>query len=123
MLSSISSKIRTTARLVSVAVVALGITEVSTARSADLAGTWLNPKANARVRIGPCRNALCGTVVWLKYPTDPETGARLTDKNNPDPTNRGRPLVGIEMMLGVKPGPASGEWIGQIYWPGDGKNL
>jgi hypothetical protein len=27
------------------------------------------------------------------------------DKNDPDPANRGRPLMGIEMIRGFKPGP------------------
>ena len=45
---------------------------------------------------------------------DPETGRPWTDKNNPDPARRGRPLVGVPVLYGLVPdGP--GRWSGRLY--------
>jgi uncharacterized protein (DUF2147 family) len=107
-------------RIASLAVIVLGASDANAAQGAEIAGVWLNPKANTRVRIGPCGAALCGNIIWLKSPNDPQTGAPLTDRNNPDPANRNRPLVGMPMILGLKPG-RPGEWTGRVYLFNDGK--
>ena len=108
------------AGLAILASVALGAFAANAAQPADIAGVWTNPKTNIRVRIGPCGAELCGTIVWLKTPNDPQTGAPLTDRNNPDPANRNRPLVGLPMIIGLKPG-RGGEWTGQVYLINDGQ--
>lgn len=56
-----------------------------------------------------------GRLVWLKYPSHRDTGASMRDNDNPNPPNRTRPQLGSEVMSGIKPGRASGEWSGQIY--------
>jgi uncharacterized protein (DUF2147 family) len=104
----------------SVAIAALGAFNALAAGPADIAGVWLNPKGSVRVRIGPCGATVCGIVIWMKYPNDPETGQPRTDKNNSNPANRGRPLLGIEMMTDLKPRRAGG-WSGQVYLSGPGK--
>ena len=88
---------------------------------ADVAGVWLSPNANMRVRVGPCGPALCGHVVWMKSSNDPQTGEPLTDRNNPDPAKRNRPILGMPMITDLKPGRAAGEWTGQVYLPNEGK--
>ena len=40
---------------------------------------------------------LCGTVVWLNKPIDRATGKPKTDKHNPDPAKRARPLIGLQV--------------------------
>jgi uncharacterized protein (DUF2147 family) len=105
----------------SLAIIALGAFDANAAQPADVVGVWLSPKANMRVRIGPCGPALCGNIIWLKVSSNPQTGEPLTDRNNPDPANRNRPLLGLEMASGLKPGRAAGEWTGQVYSLGDGK--
>jgi uncharacterized protein (DUF2147 family) len=42
--------------------------------AADPVGTWQTENGRSRVKIVPCGDALCGTIVWLKDPNDPETG-------------------------------------------------
>ena len=86
----------------------------------DLNGTWLTENGRSRVRIADCGGALCGTIVWLKEPNDPDTGKPKTDKNNADAAKRGRPLVGVPIVLGMTPSGAD-KWTGQVYNAEDGK--
>jgi uncharacterized protein (DUF2147 family) len=104
-----------------VAIMALAAFDAHAAQPTDVVGVWLNPKANTRVRVSPCGAALCGNIVWLKSSNDPQTGAPLTDKNNPDPENRNRPILGMQIITDLKPGRAAGEWTGKIYSPNEGK--
>ncbi len=82
-------------------------------------GTWVSEDGGLKVRISDCgSNRLCATVVWLDEPNDPGTGRPKTDKHNPDPAKRGRPLIGLH-VAGLKPsGP--NEWSGRIYNADDG---
>jgi uncharacterized protein (DUF2147 family) len=104
-----------------VAVIALGVLDANAAQPADLVGVWLNPQATTRVRISPCGAALCGTIVWLQTSNNPQTGEPLTDRNNPDPANRNRPILGMQILTDLKPGRTAGEWTGKVYAPSDGK--
>ena len=75
---------------------------------ADPNGFWL-AQDGAHVRVGPCGGALRATIATPKSAVDPETGRPWTDKNNPDPAQRGRPLVGVPVLYGLVPdGP--GRW-------------
>ena len=68
----------------------------------------------ARVKVGPCGAALCATIASPKSAYDPETGRPWTDKNNPDPAQRSRPLVGVPVLYALVPdGP--GRWSGRLY--------
>jgi uncharacterized protein (DUF2147 family) len=90
----------------------------ASAQTAPL-GDWLTSGAAAVVKIAPCASGegtLCGRIVWL---WDPSTA---TDTRNGDPALRARPLVGLEMLQGFRPG-APGEWTGgRIYNPEDGNS-
>jgi uncharacterized protein (DUF2147 family) len=102
----------------------LGISALlgGTAAYADSAnGTWLTEDGKAQVSISPCGQALCGTIAALREPIDPETGRPKTDKHNSDATKRGRPIVGIEILLGMRPTDTAGKWEGKIYNAEDGK--
>lgn len=80
---------------------------------ADPKGVWL-AQDGARVRVGPCGGALCATIATPKSAVDPETGRPWTDKNNPDPALRNRPLVGVAVLSSLVPeGP--GRWSGRLY--------
>jgi uncharacterized protein (DUF2147 family) len=92
----------------------------SSAHAADPAGTWLTQAGTSRIRIADCGGALCGTIVWLKEPNDPDTGKPKTDKNNADQSKRSRPLLGVQIVLGMKPSGAD-KWAGQVYNAEDGK--
>jgi uncharacterized protein (DUF2147 family) len=80
---------------------------------ADPKGLW-QAQDGAHVRVGPCGGALCATIATPKSQVDPETGRPWTDKNNPDPALRNRPLVGVAVLYSLLPdGP--GRWSGRLY--------
>ena len=93
--------------------------EISAA--ADATGTWLTEDGKARVRVAACGPALCGTIISLKEPNDPETGRPKTDKNNADAGLRARPMIGVQVVLGMKPSGTANKWSGQVYNAEDGK--
>jgi len=88
--------------------------------AADPTGTWLTEDGKATVRVGDCAGALCGTIVALKEPNDPQTGKPKIDKNNADAGKRGRAIIGVQIVIGLKPDGAN-KWSGQVYNPEDGK--
>ena len=90
------------------------------ALAADPTGVWLTQPGTSRIRVADCGGALCGTIIWLKEPNDPDTGKPKTDKNNSDAARRSRPLMGVQIMLGMKPA-GDGKWTGQVYNAEDGK--
>jgi uncharacterized protein (DUF2147 family) len=69
-------------------------------------GTWIAEHGEGRVRIDPCGEALCG-VVATAYPGD-------TDVRNPDPGKRNRPLLGVPVLIDMKPS-GKERWQGQVY--------
>jgi uncharacterized protein (DUF2147 family) len=88
--------------------------------AADPIGTWRTENDRSLVRIATCGAGLCGTVVSLKEPNDPETGKPKTDKFNADTSKRTRSLIGVAILLNAKPsGP--NKWVGQVYNAEDGK--
>jgi uncharacterized protein (DUF2147 family) len=90
------------------------------AQAAEPAGTWLTQTGGSRIRVADCGGALCGTIIWLKEPIDPDTGKPKTDKNNSDAAKRSRPLLGVQIVLGMKPN-GTDKWSGQVYNAEDGK--
>lgn len=94
------------------------------AATAAAAGTWLTEDGDARITITECeagKSDLCGTIVGLKYPTDPKTGKPPTDKNNPDVAKRNQPMVGLQIVRAMKPSGKPGNWKGEVYNPNDGR--
>jgi uncharacterized protein (DUF2147 family) len=91
------------------------------ALAADPIGTWLTEGGEATVRIASCGPELCGTIVALKEPTDPSTGRPKTDKNNPDAGKRSRPVIGVQIVYGMKPSGTANKWTGSVYNAEDGK--
>ena len=82
-------------------------------------GLWLD-KDGTTLRIHSCGGAICANVVRMKERNDPATGQPWTDKNNVDPGRRSRPLVGLPVLMGMRPdGP--GKWTGRLYNMDDGK--
>jgi len=91
------------------------------AAAADPTGTWSTEGGKARVRIAKCGDALCGTIVSLAEPNDPATGKPKTDRHNADASKRNRPVIGIAIVLGMKPSGTPDKWTGQVYNAEDGK--
>jgi uncharacterized protein (DUF2147 family) len=72
-------------------------------------GEWWTPGFNARVRIEPCGDAVCGRIVWLWD----ETPKDIADK---------QPLMGrlvIDAMSAAEPARWRG---GRLYNPEDGRD-
>lgn len=93
---------------------------IDRAAAADAFGTWLTGDKEGQVRIVNCGGALCGNLIWLKVPNDPATGRPKTDKHNADASKQSRPLLGVPVVLAMKPsGP--GQWSGEVYNAEDGK--
>ena len=89
--------------------------------AAPITGRWLTEGGKALVAIQPCPGgggqALCGRVERvLKAPP----GATGRDANNPDPTLRARPMVGVSILSGFAD--AGDDWRGRIYNPEDGRS-
>jgi uncharacterized protein (DUF2147 family) len=91
----------------------------SASELADPTGLWL-AKDGARVSITSCGDELCGVMASTPAANDPATGAPWTDKNNRDPTLRGRPLAGVPVLIGMQP-KGNGKWSGHLYNTDDGK--
>ncbi len=83
-------------------------------------GLWLTEKGDARIQVTQCGRALCGKVAWLREAINPATGKSQTDDKNPNPSLASRPMVGVQLFIGMVPsGP--GTWAGRIYNGDDGK--
>ena len=112
-------KISRTAMAVAAFAVALALISIAPARAADPLGTWFTGDKKAKVRIVNCGEALCGTLSWLAEPNDPETHEPKTDKNNSDRAKKSRPLLGVPIVLNMKPS-GGNKWQGKVYNAEDG---
>lgn len=93
---------------------------MSAAATADpLQGVWLTEAKTAHILIDDCGDGSpCGQLIWV----DPGSGADTKDANNPDPSLKERPLIGIPIVWGFRQ--AGTVWrSGQIYNPEDGKTF
>lgn len=107
------------------AVVVAGAT-VAVARAqgrSDITGRWATQGFGSVVEFRPCTGApttLCGRILWLWEPTD-GVGRPRTDRHNPDRALRSRPLIGVEIVRGLRE-TAPGVWSGgAVYNPDDGR--
>ena len=80
---------------------------------AEPAGLW-RERDGGTIRVYECDPGYCAEIVSVVPTTDPKTGAPATDRRNPDPTKRTRPLVGVSILTDTKPdGP--NRWAGRLY--------
>src|SRR5712691_7478185 len=100
------------ARMFCLAVTAvMNFAAIIPAYAIDPTGTWLIQDGTAKVRIFPCGEAICGTVVWLSQPIDAATGKPLTDKLNADPQLRNRPMHGVAVLLRLQRSREENKWL------------
>lgn len=79
-------------------------------------GEWWTADRSARVRI-TCRDDGCGgRLSWLRDEAD---GGVSRDDENPDPRLRGRRLLGLEVLTGLRR-TTDGDFEGALYDPTDG---
>jgi len=84
-------------------------------------GVWQDVSNRIQVEIVPCGDRLCGTLVWFRWPNDAE-GLPLVDLMNKDPALRGRPLLGLTILQGLRRTSERTWEDGKIYNPQDGVN-
>jgi uncharacterized protein (DUF2147 family) len=95
---------------------------LAAANAADPSGIWHTQGRLAQVKIAKCAADFCGTIIALKDPIDPATGKPQTDSENEDVAKRDRPVIGIQVVIGMKPAGAN-KWSGQLYSPEEGKSV
>ena len=83
-------------------------------------GIWSMSNGKVTVRISSCGSNLCAKIVGLKEPISKIDGKPKIDRENPDPGLRQRPLIGLQILIGMKPA-GDGNWKGAIYNPDDGR--
>jgi uncharacterized protein (DUF2147 family) len=106
--------------LVSVASAILCLAAMTPAFAGDPYGNWLTDNGRATVKIVNCGGALCGHIIALKEPNDPDTGKPKTDSKNVDEAKRSRPLIGVQIVINMKPD-TTDKWKGRVYNAEDGK--
>jgi uncharacterized protein (DUF2147 family) len=84
------------------------------ASAASVNGDWKVEGGLAHVRIADCAGSVWGAVAWEKTP-----GGK--DVNNPDPSKRSRPMLGMVLLIDMKKEGAKDSWSGQIYNAENGK--
>lgn len=90
-------------------------------------GMWLTKDGKARVEIVKDGDVYDGKIVWLKEPQYPADDAKgmggqtKVDRENPDPSQRTQPIIGLPLVKGFK---YAGDNVwndGSIYDPESGK--
>jgi uncharacterized protein (DUF2147 family) len=82
-------------------------------------GDWLVENGHGHVRIDDCGGALWGVISWEEQPGH--------DTENPNPALRGRPTLGMPILIDMKPatvsswGKSEERWKGEVYSPENGK--
>ena len=83
----------------------------ATAQAADPSGVWLTADQSARIRVEHCADGYWGSIDWERQPG--------VDAKNPDPSKRGRPLLGTPILISMKPSEPN-KWDGKVYNPKEG---
>jgi len=114
--------------MIAVAAVAMTL-GASAASAAPIEGTW-QTQEGTEVNVTPCGADYCGVLSWIVIPhqyaatcnADREKfGAQMLDTKNPDPSQRGRSLVGMQMMT-LKPTSDPTRYDVHLYSSEDGKS-
>lgn len=101
---------------------------VEPAPATAIEGDWLVESRDAIIRIEWDGDMFVGTIVWQLHDTyGPEDGADLngkavTDRHNPDPALRSRPLTGLRLLWGLRYDADAQAWVdGHVYNADNGK--
>lgn len=95
-------------------------TSAYSAAAAEPQGIWSMTNGKVTVKVSNCGSNLCARIVGLAEPISKIDGKPKVDRENPDPAKRKRPLMGLSILIGMKPA-GDGKWQGAIYNPDDGK--
>ncbi len=92
-----------------------------------IVGKWWNQEKEAQIEIYACDGKYCGRIAWLKEPNyladDPKgmSGKPRIDRENPDPSKRERPILGMNLVWGFSFSGGNLWEGGFIYDPREGK--
>ncbi len=86
---------------------------------ADPSGVW-REKDGGTIRVYRCGAGMCGSILSVQPRLDPATGKPRTDKHNENAARRNRTLVGLAVLIGMRPSGA-GKWSGRLYDADRGK--
>ena len=87
-------------------------TSVASAQSGDPVGEWLVEDGTARIKVVSCPQAQGQPpVLWGVIWAESQPGV---DKQNPDPSQKNRPLLGAPILINMKQTQAN-RWDGKIY--------
>ncbi|WP_165933426.1 DUF2147 domain-containing protein [Arundinibacter roseus] len=93
------------------------VTASAQTTSNDITGKWMAEDGSARFEIYKSGNEYRGKITWLKNPK----GSKATDQRNPDKSLRNRPILGLEILTGLKYHPSENTWNGgRLYSPENG---
>jgi uncharacterized protein (DUF2147 family) len=82
-------------------IAAIALAAGTTAALADPSGTWQRDNGASRVKVAPCGENFCGTIVWLKDADGPAK-------------------IGQRVFYDMAPAGAN-KWSGKAFNPEDGK--
>ncbi len=86
--------------------------------AAPITGRWFTDRQDSILEILPCGSAMCGRVYKILRATP--DGQPALDRNNPEPSLRGRPIQGLTLFRNFTDG--GSEWTGgTLYDPRAGK--
>ena len=109
---------------ITLSIVAMGVASHAEAGDAVL-GYWLTDDGSAIFEIYKVDGKYHGKIAWLKeanYPQDDkEAGKPVRDRENPDASKRGRPLLGLELLSGFEYAGGNVWENGRIYNAENGK--
>src|SRR5512143_185985 len=94
--------------------------------SNDILGVWNNEERDAKIKIYKCGDKYCGKVIWLKEPNYPEgskdgiPGTPRLDHNNPDPSLRKTPIIGLNIVHDFSSAGGHTWFGGTVYDPKNG---
>ncbi|MCK9557383.1 MAG: DUF2147 domain-containing protein [Candidatus Cloacimonetes bacterium] len=92
------------------------------AQNADrINGVWFNGEKSSKIEISQTEaGTFIGNIVWLREPNDAK-GNPKTDFRNPDAKLAKRPLMGLQVLTGLKFDGKSKYSGGKVYDPKSGK--
>jgi uncharacterized protein (DUF2147 family) len=76
-----------------------------TSSSTPIDGVWRSPGGNSIIKIAPCGDSPCGTVVWA------------TDKAKKDSSKATNNLVGTQLLTGLQQDRKGSGWHGKLFIP------
>jgi len=108
--------------IISMAVVLLPLMAAapSAVQASEAEGVWAMSNGKVMVKVNSCGGNLCARIVGLKEPISKIDGKPKVDRENPNPSLRKRPLIGLSILVDMRPA-GNGQWKGAIYNPDDGK--